>query len=63
MTKKPVSIVVVDEPNGRYVVSTSADGEVMKKLVDPKAKPRRRPRKPYAKATTDLLDKTRKKRF
>jgi hypothetical protein len=41
---KPVSIEVVEEAGGRYVISTYPDGEVTRETVDPKKIPIRRPR-------------------
>jgi hypothetical protein len=60
---KPVSIEVHDEPGGRFVVATFADGEVVRTLVDPDEKPKRKPRKPYARASSKKIDRTRRKRF
>ena len=58
------SIEVVDQPDGsRYVVTTFANGDIIKKLVDANAKPARRPRKPIARANFDRFDKSRKKRY
>jgi hypothetical protein len=61
MSKKPVRVVVVEEPEGRFVVSTLSDGEVTRVLVDPDKKPTRRPRRPHIKAK--IKDHTRRKRF
>jgi hypothetical protein len=46
MPRKPVSIEVVEEGSERYVVLTYADGEIVKRRVDPARKARRRPRIP-----------------
>jgi hypothetical protein len=54
---------VVDAPEGRVLIATYADGEIVRTIVDPNRKPRRKPRKPFARATVERLDKTRKKRF
>ena len=59
----PVSIEVVEEAEGRFVVTTFPDGEVVRRPVDPRAKPRRKPRKPYARAYSEKINKTRKKRY
>lgn len=45
---KPASIEVQETEEGRLVVMTYADGEVVRKLIDLKARPKRRPRKPFA---------------
>ena len=63
MTKgRPQSIEVVEERGDRFVVATYADGSVVRKRVDPNERPRRKPRKPIARARTEL-DKTRKKQI
>jgi hypothetical protein len=59
----PISIEIVEEAEGRFVVTTFPDGEVVRRLVDPRAKPRKKPRKPYARAYSEKIDKTRKKRY
>jgi hypothetical protein len=61
--RKPVKIEVHDEADGRFIVVTFAEGEVVRKLVDPSEKPRRKPRKPYARAYSEKIDRTRRKRF
>jgi hypothetical protein len=48
--RKPETVEVVDDGDRRYVVVTYADGSVMKKLVDPNQRPKRKPRKPIARA-------------
>ena len=48
--KKPVSVEVRDEGEQRFVVLTYPDGEVERQLVDPTLKPKRKPRKPIARA-------------
>ena len=63
MAKAPISIEVVEEVEGRFVVTTFSNGDVARKLVDPNAKPRRKPRKPYARAIAEKINMTRKKRF
>jgi hypothetical protein len=57
---KPHSIEVVEERGERFVVATYADGLVVRTRVDPNERPRRKPRKPIARARTESLDKTRK---
>jgi hypothetical protein len=61
MARTPIHVVVVDEPDGRFVVSTFADGEIVRTLVDPNKKPTRRPRRPMTRAR--IKDHTRRKRF
>jgi hypothetical protein len=48
--KKPVTIQVIDEGEDRYVVATYSDGTVQRTLVDLQATPKRKPRKPIARA-------------
>jgi hypothetical protein len=40
-------------------VLTYADGEVVRRTIDPSEKPRRKPRKPVARARTEWINKTR----
>jgi hypothetical protein len=61
--KKAVSIQVVEEAEGRFVVLTFADGEVVREMVDLKKKATRRPRRPQARITAHRMDRTRKKTF
>ena len=61
--KKPVSVKVVEEDGVRVVIAIYADGEVKRTRVDPTKKPARKPRKPFARARTEDLDRSRKKRF
>jgi hypothetical protein len=61
--RKPLQIEILETEAGRLVVATYEDGEVIRTPVDPTLKPRRKPRKPYARAKTDWMDHTRKKRF
>jgi hypothetical protein len=63
MSRKPVSIEVQDEADGRFVVLTYANGEVVRRLIDPDKKPTRKPRRPPTKLGLDRFDKTRKKRI
>jgi hypothetical protein len=60
---KPSRIEVVEAVDGRFVQATYPDGEVVRTPVEADAKPRRKPRHPYAKAGLDRMDRTRKKRF
>ena len=60
---KPESIEVVENAEGRFVIATYPDGEVVMKPVDPNERQRRKPRKPFARARTDFLNKTRKKQI
>jgi hypothetical protein len=62
-TRKPVTIEVHDEGGERFIVSTFADGEVIRNLVNPAEKPKRKPRKPYARAYSEKIDRTRRKGF
>jgi len=56
MARRPVSIVVVEAGEDRFVEMTYADGETVRRAVDPKKKPARKPRKPYVRAkVTDPL--------
>lgn len=43
LKKTPLSVEVVDEAEGRFVIFTYASGEVVRKLVDPNKKPTRGP--------------------
>ena len=60
---RPKSIEVVESEGQRVVVAIYADGEVVRKPIDPKERPRRKPRKPYARAWSAAKDKTRKKQI
>ena len=60
---KPTSVEVLDTAEGRFVVATYADGSIIRKLVDPDQRPRRKPRKPIARVRTASWDKTRKKQI
>ena len=61
--RKPVSIEVVDEADGRFVISTYADGAVVRDAVDRTKKPARKPRRPQRKLKTDRMDRTRRKSY
>ena len=61
-TKKIIDIEVVEENDERVVITVDTDGEIKRMLVDSK-KPTRTPRRPYARAWSEKLDRTRKKRF
>jgi hypothetical protein len=63
MKKRLINIEVVEENDQRVVVTINADGEVKRMPVDPNKNPTRKPRKPYARAWSEKLDRTRKKRF
>ena len=58
--RKPVGVEVVDEPEGRFLVLTYADGEVVREPVV-RRKPARRPRRPPTKVFATSMDRTRKK--
>lgn len=47
---KPRSVKVVQKAGHRFVVVTYADGEVVSKQIYPNEQPRRKSRKPYARA-------------
>jgi hypothetical protein len=59
----PRSIEVVEERGERFVVATYPDGSVVRKLVDPNERPRRKPRKPITRARTESLNKTKRKQI
>jgi hypothetical protein len=46
MPRKPVRVEVEGEGDARYVVLTYANGDVVRRRVDPCQKPKRRPRRP-----------------
>ena len=50
MSKKPVNIEVIEEGGERFVLTTYNDGQVVRCRVDPNQKPKRKPRKPIARA-------------
>jgi hypothetical protein len=50
MSKKPVDIQVIVEGEERFVLTTYDDGQVVRCRVDPNQKPKRKPRKPIARA-------------
>jgi len=57
--RSPSSVEVIDSEEGRVLVLTYADGEVVRRTIDPSEKPRRKPRKPVARARTEWINKTR----
>jgi hypothetical protein len=63
VSRKPISVEVKDEADGRFVIRTYANNEVIRERVDPKKKPTRRPRRPPTKLGLEVLDKTRRKRI
>ena len=63
MSRKPISVEVKDEADGRFVILTYANSDVVRERVDPKKKPTRRPRRPPTKLGLEGLGKTRKKRI
>ena len=63
MNRKPISIEVKDEPDGRFVILTYANGDVVRERVDSDKKPTRRPRRPPTKLGLEQVDKTRRKRI
>ena len=60
---KPRSVKVVERAGCRFIVATYVDGEVVCKKIDPNERPRRKPRKPFARARAPSLDRTRKKQI
>ena len=63
MPKKPLSIEIVDAPDGRFIVTTFPDGKVERKMIDQEAKPGARRFGPYQVSRVKRLDYTKKKRF
>jgi hypothetical protein len=63
VSRKPISVEVKDEADGRFVILTYANSDVVRERVDPKKKPTRRPRRPPTKLGLEGLDKTRRKRI
>jgi hypothetical protein len=59
MTRKPLSVEVIEAGNQRFVETIFDDGEVVRTLVDPNKKPTRRPRRPIART----IDYTKKKQI
>ena len=57
--KRPVNIELIEDADGRFVVTTYSNGEV-ERLAVVKIEPTRRPRRPYRRIGTD---RTRNKRF
>jgi hypothetical protein len=47
---RPTRVEVLDTAEGRFVIATYADGSVLTKAVDPTERPKRKPRKPIARA-------------
>ncbi len=63
MSRKPISVEVRDEADGRFVVVNYSNGDGVHGLVDPDKRPTRKPRRPPTKLGLDRFDKTRKKRI
>jgi hypothetical protein len=63
VSRKPISVEVRDEADGRFVILTYANNDVVRERVDPKKKPTRRPRRPPTSLGLEALDKTRRKRI
>ena len=64
MPQKPVSIEILDESGGRFLVTTFPDGKVVRVLIDQTPKPgARKFRRPYQVSRVKRLDYTKKKRF
>ena len=47
---KPLNVEVVEKEGCRFVIAVYADGEIVQKRIDPYQKPKRKPRKPFARA-------------
>jgi hypothetical protein len=63
VSRKPISVEVRDDSDGRFVILTYANGDIVRERVDPEQKPTRRPRRPPTKLGLEELDKTRRKRI
>ena len=63
MTKTPVSIEIVDEPEGRVIVKKFREGTETRKLIDQKAHPVRKEHRRYQVSRVKRIDYTKKKRF
>ena len=63
MVRKRIGIELVEEGDERTIVTTFADGEVTRTTVQPDQKPKRKPRRPYARAGLDRFNKTKGKRY
>ena len=61
--RKPVSVTVVDEGEGRVLILKYANGDELREVVDPKQKPARKPRRPPQRLKTEGFNRTRQKRF
>jgi hypothetical protein len=48
--RNPQTVEVIEDGDRRYVVLTYSDGSVVRKLVDPNQRAKRKPRKPIARA-------------
>jgi hypothetical protein len=48
--RTPKSIEIIEEGDRRFAVMTYADGTIIRKLIDPNERPKRKPRKPIARA-------------
>ena len=60
--RNPVAIEVIEEAEGRFMIYSYADGEVVRKPIVRK-KPARRPRRPPTKVFSAGMDRTRKKQY
>ena len=61
MTRKTISVEVIEEQQGRIVVTTYTNGEVVRTLVDPSKKATRKPR--LRRQQLRAVDVTPKKQF
>jgi hypothetical protein len=59
MGRKPLSFEVIEEGNQRFVKTIFDDGEVVRTLIDPNKKPKRRPRRPISR----VIDYTKRKQI
>jgi hypothetical protein len=53
---KPESIEVIDSAGGRFVIATYADGSTTRRAVEANERPKRKPRKPFARARNPKRD-------
>jgi hypothetical protein len=51
---KPSNVEVIEKAGCRFVIATYANGEIVQKRIEPDQKPKRKPRKPFARARKPL---------
>jgi hypothetical protein len=61
--RKPVSVTVVEEGEGRVLILKYANGDERRAVVDPNKKPARKPRRPPQRLKTEGFNRTRQKSF